>query len=61
LVKEAGLIVLNNPFEFFCEKQEQQKIWQFLKRNISKGTTLICVPELEATFANLEVIFRLMS
>lgn len=55
LVKEAEVIFLNNPFEFFCEKEEQQKIWRFLKANISKNAILICVPRLEETFSNLEV------
>jgi hypothetical protein len=55
LVKEAELVFLNNPFEFFCEKTEQQKIWLFLKANLSKNAILICVPRLEETFANLQV------
>lgn len=56
LVKEAELVFLNNPFEFFCEKTEQQKIWLFLKANLSKNAILICVPRLEETFANLQVL-----
>jgi hypothetical protein len=61
IVKEAELVILNNPFEFFCEKEQQRKIWLFLKENITSGSTLISVPDLESTFANLEVLMNYIS
>ncbi|XP_059481171.1 uncharacterized protein LOC132200024 [Neocloeon triangulifer] len=60
-VKEAKLIFLNNPFEFFLSIDEQKQIWLFLKENITAGTTLICVPDLETTFDKLEMKSELHS
>lgn len=53
VIKLADVIILNNPFEFYLTETEQINIWQFLKVNIKKGTTIVTYPQIETIFENL--------
>ncbi|KFM63191.1 hypothetical protein X975_23741, partial [Stegodyphus mimosarum] len=55
VVQAANVILLNNPFECFLSKNEQIKIWTWLRNVIKSGTMLVTVPSLEETFSNLQV------
>ncbi|XP_035214047.1 uncharacterized protein LOC118187870 isoform X2 [Stegodyphus dumicola] len=55
VVQAANVILLNNPFECFLQKNEQIKIWTWLRNAMKSGTMLVTVPSLEETFSNLQV------
>ncbi|CAB3980343.1 Hypothetical predicted protein [Paramuricea clavata] len=48
LLNQADVILLNNTFEFFLQRDVQISTWQNIRRNICKsGCILITVPSLE--------------
>jgi len=55
VVISADVIILNNVFEFFLEREEQISIWRYLRQTIKSGTLLVTVPPLEETFSHLQV------
>ncbi|RKO89247.1 S-adenosyl-L-methionine-dependent methyltransferase, partial [Blyttiomyces helicus] len=58
LLSSADVIVMNNVFEFFIDKPEQQRIWQFVRKHVSKkGTLFVTSPSLESQFeqANVDI------
>uniref|UniRef100_A0A8C5WK93 Methyltransferase type 11 domain-containing protein n=1 Tax=Leptobrachium leishanense TaxID=445787 RepID=A0A8C5WK93_9ANUR len=56
LLQEADVVVLNNVFEYFLEKEEQAKAWTFLNENLrKKGSLLITVPTLKESLGKLQL------
>eukprot|EP00302_Diacronema_sp_CCMP2436_P023419 CAMPEP_0179926378 /NCGR_PEP_ID=MMETSP0983-20121128/7752_1 /TAXON_ID=483367 /ORGANISM="non described non described, Strain CCMP 2436" /LENGTH=376 /DNA_ID=CAMNT_0021830011 /DNA_START=125 /DNA_END=1256 /DNA_ORIENTATION=+ len=52
LLREADVLVLNNVFEFFHSRQQQQQIWTQMRQLLSKkGQRLITVPALCVSLA----------
>lgn len=54
VVQNADVIVLNNVFEYFQAKDEQMRIWNFLRQNTKSQAVLITIPSLEEVFQKLE-------
>lgn len=61
VVQNADVIVLNNVFEYFQAKEEQIRIWSFLRHNIKSQTILITIPSLEEVFQKLEFEVDILS
>jgi len=53
VVKAANVIILNNVFEWFQEKEKQVKLWQYLKETITPGSLIVTVPSLETSLEHL--------
>ncbi|KAJ1564832.1 hypothetical protein HK096_006021 [Nowakowskiella sp. JEL0078] len=48
LLRVADVIVLNNVFQCFMSKQQEVRLWTFLRENVFRqGQRLICIPSLE--------------
>ncbi|GIY57121.1 hypothetical protein CDAR_466711 [Caerostris darwini] len=54
-IKSANVIILNNVFECFMSKENQEQIWLWLRNNVTNpGTILVTVPSMEETLSPLE-------
>ncbi|KAM8921758.1 uncharacterized protein RCH25_016471 [Pelodytes ibericus] len=60
LLQEADVVILNNVFEYFLDKEEQAKAWTVLNENLRKrGSLLVTVPSLKESLENLQINIRL--
>ncbi|KAG8560769.1 hypothetical protein GDO81_015119 [Engystomops pustulosus] len=60
LLQGADVIVLNNVFEYFLNKEEQIKAWMFMYENLrKKGSLIVTVPGLKESFSKLQVNIQL--
>ncbi|KAM3919898.1 uncharacterized protein RB166_014376 [Leptodactylus fuscus] len=56
LLQGADVVVLNNVFEYFLNKEEQTKAWIFMHENLrKKGCLIVTVPSLEESFSKLQI------
>nr|XP_016846266.1 PREDICTED: uncharacterized protein LOC103277674 [Anolis carolinensis] len=60
LLQNADVVVMNNVFEYFLDRLEQSRCWEFIHQNVrKKGSLLVTVPSLEKSLANLQVDIQL--
>ncbi|XP_015271887.1 PREDICTED: uncharacterized protein LOC107114809 isoform X1 [Gekko japonicus] len=60
LLQNADAVVMNNVFEYFLDKEEQARSWEFISQNVKKkGSLLVTVPSLEESLSNLQVDIQL--
>uniref|UniRef100_A0A452HXS0 Uncharacterized protein n=1 Tax=Gopherus agassizii TaxID=38772 RepID=A0A452HXS0_9SAUR len=56
LLQNADVVVMNNVFEYFLDRLEQARAWEFISHNMrKKGSLLVTVPSLEESISNLQV------
>ncbi|XP_074854921.1 uncharacterized protein LOC142015344 isoform X2 [Carettochelys insculpta] len=55
LLQSADVVVMNNVFEYFLDRLEQARAWEFISHNMrKKGSLLVTVPSLEESLSNLQ-------
>ncbi|XP_054828021.1 uncharacterized protein LOC129324683 [Eublepharis macularius] len=60
LLQNADVVVMNNVFEYFLDKEEQARSWEFISQNVKKkGSLLVTVPSLDESLSNLQVNIQL--
>ncbi|XP_069588263.1 uncharacterized protein [Ranitomeya imitator] len=60
LLHQADVVVLNNVFEYFLNKEEQIKAWIFMYENVrKKGCLVVTVPGLKESFTRLQMNLQL--
>ncbi|XP_077118924.1 uncharacterized protein LOC143774992 isoform X1 [Ranitomeya variabilis] len=60
LLHQADVVVLNNVFEYFLNKEEQMKAWIFMYENVrKKGCLVVTVPGLKESFTKLQMNLQL--
>ncbi|XP_072284529.1 uncharacterized protein [Pyxicephalus adspersus] len=56
LLNHADVVVLNNVFEYFLDKEGQIRAWVFIMENIKKtGSLIVTVPSLEESLHKLQM------
>nr|XP_014340082.1 PREDICTED: uncharacterized protein LOC102348870 isoform X2 [Latimeria chalumnae] len=60
ILQNADVIIMNNVFEYFLEKEEQVRAWQCISQNVrKKGTLLVTVPGLQESLSYLQTGIQL--
>uniref|UniRef100_UPI00398EB227 uncharacterized protein n=1 Tax=Pristiophorus japonicus TaxID=55135 RepID=UPI00398EB227 len=60
LLKSADVIVMNNVFEYFLDKEEQIRTWQFICFTLKKkGALLVTAPSLQESLSQLQTGIQL--
>uniref|UniRef100_A0A8C0VC38 Methyltransferase type 11 domain-containing protein n=1 Tax=Cyanistes caeruleus TaxID=156563 RepID=A0A8C0VC38_CYACU len=60
LLQKADVVVMNNVFEYFLDRREQARAWEFIACNVRKrGSLLVTVPSLEESLSKLQVNVQL--
>ncbi|KFV97246.1 hypothetical protein N326_10842, partial [Eurypyga helias] len=60
LLQKADVVVMNNVFEYFLDRQEQARAWEFIACNIRKrASLLVTVPSLKESLSKLQVSIQL--
>uniref|UniRef100_A0A663MDS3 Methyltransferase type 11 domain-containing protein n=1 Tax=Athene cunicularia TaxID=194338 RepID=A0A663MDS3_ATHCN len=60
LLQKADVVVMNNVFEYFLDRQEQARAWEFIACNVRKrGSLLVTVPSLKESLSKLQVNIQL--
>uniref|UniRef100_A0A8C3NDC6 Uncharacterized protein n=2 Tax=Geospiza parvula TaxID=87175 RepID=A0A8C3NDC6_GEOPR len=60
LLQKADVVVMNNVFEYFLDRQEQARAWEFIACNVRKrGSLLVTVPSLEESLSKLQTDVQL--
>ncbi|KAM4014504.1 uncharacterized protein ACNLHF_004236 isoform 2-T2 [Anomaloglossus baeobatrachus] len=60
LLHRADVVVLNNVFQYFMNKEEQIKAWKFIYENMKKkGSLLVTVPSLKESLTKLQINLQL--
>ncbi|XP_066492890.1 uncharacterized protein [Tiliqua scincoides] len=60
LLQNADVVVMNNVFEYFLDRSEQARSWEFISQNVrKKGSLLVTVPCLEESLSDLQVNIQL--
>ncbi|XP_064280039.1 uncharacterized protein LOC135302927 isoform X4 [Passer domesticus] len=60
LLQKADVVVMNNVFEYFLDRQEQARAWEFIACNVRKrGSLLVTVPSLEESLSKLQTDIQL--
>ncbi|KAH0620539.1 hypothetical protein JD844_021103 [Phrynosoma platyrhinos] len=60
LLQNADVVIMNNVFEYFLDRSEQTRCWEFIYQNVrKKGALLVTVPSLEKSFSDLQVNIQL--
>ncbi|XP_053110755.1 uncharacterized protein LOC128326901 [Hemicordylus capensis] len=60
VLHNADVIVMNNVFEYFLDRSEQARSWEFISQNVrKKGSLLVTVPSLEKSLSYLQVDIQL--
>lgn len=60
LLQNADVVIMNNVFEYFLDRSEQARSWEFISQNVSKkGSLLVTVPSLQKSFSDLQVDIQL--
>lgn len=56
VLQSGDIIVLNNVFEWFTEKEQLRNLWDFVTKNVTKkGAIVVTVPSIEESLANADV------
>ena len=61
LLQKADVVLLNNPFTFFCSLEEQQKQWDNLRKHIKKGAYIVATPSLDEQLEAAQVALLFLS
>ncbi|KAM6275008.1 uncharacterized protein LJ264_003962 isoform 2-T2 [Porphyrio hochstetteri] len=60
LLQKADVVVMNNVFEYFLDRQEQARAWEFIACNVRKrGSFLVTVPSLKESLSKLQMDIQL--
>lgn len=60
LLQKADVIVMNNVFEYFLDRLEQARAWEFIACNVRKrGSLLVTVPSLKESLSKLQTDIQL--
>ncbi|XP_074069471.1 uncharacterized protein LOC141506531 [Macrotis lagotis] len=60
LLQNADVIIMNNVFEYFLDRSEQARAWEYISHNVrKKGALLVTVPSVEESLSNLQVAISL--
>nr|XP_031360789.1 uncharacterized protein LOC110477190 [Lonchura striata domestica] len=60
LLQKADVVIMNNVFEYFLDRQEQARAWEFIACNVRKrGSLLVTVPSLEESLSKLQADVQL--
>uniref|UniRef100_A0A8D0HBK1 Methyltransferase type 11 domain-containing protein n=1 Tax=Sphenodon punctatus TaxID=8508 RepID=A0A8D0HBK1_SPHPU len=60
LLQTADVVVMNNVFEYFLDRLEQTRAWEFISQNVrKKGSLLVTVPSLEESLSSLQIGIQL--
>ncbi|KAF1497234.1 hypothetical protein FQV18_0005607, partial [Eudyptula minor novaehollandiae] len=60
LLQNADVVVMNNVFEYFLDRQEQARAWEFIACNIRKrGSLLVTVPSLKESLSKFQTDIQL--
>ncbi|XP_036607586.1 uncharacterized protein LOC118843905 isoform X2 [Trichosurus vulpecula] len=60
LLQNADVVIMNNVFEYFLDRSEQARAWEYISHNVrKKGTLLVTVPSLKESLSNLQVAIPL--
>ncbi|XP_074441246.1 uncharacterized protein LOC141742561 isoform X2 [Larus michahellis] len=60
LLQKADVVVMNNVFEYFLDRQEQARAWEFIAFNVRKrGSLLVTVPSLKESLSKLQTNIQL--
>nr|XP_009942465.1 PREDICTED: uncharacterized protein LOC104338142 [Opisthocomus hoazin] len=60
LLQKADVVVMNNVFEYFLDRQEQARAWEFIACNVRKrGSLLVTVPSLTESLSKLQTNIQL--
>nr|XP_013795954.1 PREDICTED: uncharacterized protein LOC106482838 isoform X3 [Apteryx mantelli mantelli] len=60
LLQKADVVVMNNVFEYFLDRLEQARAWEFIACNVRKrGLLLITVPSLKESLSKLQTDIQL--
>ncbi|XP_042311912.1 uncharacterized protein LOC121924639 isoform X3 [Sceloporus undulatus] len=60
LLQNADVVIMNNVFEYFLDRSEQARCWEFIYQNVrKKGSLLVTIPSLEKSFSDLQIIPQL--
>ncbi|XP_032917932.1 uncharacterized protein LOC116997402 isoform X1 [Catharus ustulatus] len=60
LLQKADVVVMNNVFEYFLDRREQARAWEFIACNVRKrGSLLVTVPSLEESLSKLQTDVQL--
>ncbi|XP_009695844.1 PREDICTED: uncharacterized protein LOC104159594, partial [Cariama cristata] len=60
LLQKADVVVMNNVFEYFLDRQEQARAWVFIACNVRKrGSLLVTVPSLRESLSKLQTDIQL--
>ncbi|KAM9290750.1 uncharacterized protein RDI95_003386 isoform 3-T3 [Morus bassanus] len=60
LLQKADVVVMNNVFEYFLDRQEQARAWEFIACNVRKrGSLLVTVPSLKESLSKLQTDVQL--
>ncbi|XP_010582289.1 PREDICTED: uncharacterized protein LOC104841938 [Haliaeetus leucocephalus] len=60
LLQKADVVVMNNVFEYFLDRQEQARAWEFIACNVRKrGSLLVTVPSLKESLSKLQTDIQL--
>ncbi|XP_062479263.1 uncharacterized protein LOC134166009 isoform X2 [Pezoporus occidentalis] len=56
LLQKADVVVMNNVFEYFLDREEQARAWEFVACNIRKrGSLLVTVPSLTESLSKVQI------
>ncbi|XP_033918260.1 uncharacterized protein [Melopsittacus undulatus] len=60
LLQKADVVVMNNVFEYFLDRQEQARAWEFVACNVRKrGSLLVTVPSLTESLSKVQTDIQL--
>ncbi|XP_025950853.1 uncharacterized protein LOC112980317 isoform X2 [Dromaius novaehollandiae] len=60
LLQKADVVVMNNVFEYFLDRLEQARAWEFIACNVRKrGSLLVTVPSLKESLSKLQTDIQL--
>ncbi|XP_027703229.1 uncharacterized protein LOC114032181 isoform X1 [Vombatus ursinus] len=60
LLQNADVVIMNNVFEYFLDRSEQARAWEYISHNVrKKGSLLVTVPSLKESLSNLQVAIPL--
>ncbi|XP_021258051.1 uncharacterized protein LOC110401357 isoform X3 [Numida meleagris] len=60
LLQKADVVVMNNVFEYFLDRLEQARAWEFIACNVKKrGSLLVTVPSLKESLSKLQMDIQL--
>ncbi|VDM80038.1 unnamed protein product [Strongylus vulgaris] len=58
LVSQADMIVMNNVFSFFMDREEQAECFEFIHKHAKKGCLIVHNPDIRTVLAHLKLTFQ---